>query len=80
MRKTYISEASLRLFSALLIMFSLGALSGCASTTLPWPDLSVSKDDADTALSKEEQDLLEQLLSHEQKTHRQDAVKEIEKR
>ncbi len=69
-----------KLLSCLLIIFSMGLFSGCASTTLPWPDLSVSKDEADSALSKEEQDILEQLLSKEQETHRADAVKEIEKR
>lgn len=64
-----------------LVMLAVVApLAGCASTTLPWPDLSVSRDEADSALTKEEQDILEELLSQKQKNHRDEAVREIEKR
>lgn len=56
------------------------ALSGCSSTTLPWPDLSVSSDEADGALNKEEQSLLDELLTDTQKNHDKDAVREIEGR
>lgn len=55
-------------------------LSGCSTTTLPWPSLSISKDDADEALTKEEQSLLADLLATSEKNHKQQAVEEIESR
>ena len=62
------------------LLFVMAVLSGCASTTLPWPDLSVSREEADDGLTKQEQSLLEEMLSSKQKNHRKDAVKEIEGR
>ncbi len=65
------------------IIAALGAallLSGCSTTTLPWPSLSISKDDADEALTKEEQSLLADLLASSEKNHKQQAVDEIENR
>lgn len=56
------------------------ALTACSSTTLPWPDLSISKDEPDGALTREEQDILKQLLADKQKNHKDEAVKEIENR
>ena len=58
----------------------MAVLPGCSSTTLPWPDLSVSRDEANDGLTKQEQSLLEEMLSSKQKNHRKDAVKEIEDR
>ncbi len=63
-----------------VFLFVMAVLPGCASTTLPWPDLSVSRDEADEGLTKEEQSLLEKMLSSKQKNHRKDAVQEIEAR
>lgn len=64
----------------LALMLGTSALSACSTTTLPWPSLSISKDDADDALSKEEQSLLADLLSSSEKNHRKDAINEIESR
>ncbi len=59
---------------------SLMAMAGCSTTTLPWPDMSISRDEANEALTAKEQDLLSELLDTQKKTHRQQAVKEIEGR
>ena len=64
----------------LMSAFSLMTLAGCSTTTLPWPDMSISRDEANEALTAKEQDLLSELLDTQKKTHRQQAVKEIEGR
>ncbi|GAA6213202.1 hypothetical protein NBRC116602_29430 [Hyphomicrobiales bacterium 4NK60-0047b] len=64
----------------IITALSLMSLAGCSTTTLPWPDMSISRDEADEALTAKEQDLLSELLDTQKKTHRQDAVKEIESR
>lgn len=56
------------------------SLAACSTTTLPWPSLSISRDDADEALSKEEQSLLADLLAASEKNHRKEAIEEIESR
>ena len=68
---------SLALVPSFLALLTLG---GCLTTTLPWPDMSISRDDADGALTAHEQNLLSELLDAQKETHRQDAVKEIERR
>jgi|GEM_PF-5743040 len=60
--------------------FSLMSIAGCSTTTLPWPDMSISRDEANDALTAKEQDLLSELLDTQKKNHRQEAVKEIEGR
>ena len=42
--------------------------------------MSISRDEANEALTAKEQDLLSELLDTQKKTHRQQAVKEIEGR
>lgn len=64
----------------IILMLALVFISGCSSTTLPWPDLSISRDEAEEALTKEEQSLLEELLTAQQKNHEKEAVREIETR
>ena len=68
---------SLALVPSLLALLTLG---GCSTTTLPWPDMSISRDEADEALTKKEQNLLSELLDAQKDAHRKDAVKEIEGR
>ena len=68
---------SLALVPSFLALLTLG---GCSTTTLPLPDMSISRDDADGALTAHEQNLLSELLDAQKETHRQDAVKEIERR
>jgi len=77
------SISSVLATKAIFVSACLGmmiTLSGCSTSTLPWPDLSVSSDEADEALSKKEQTLLDELLTNTQKTHDKDAVREIEGR
>lgn len=72
---------NIRRFLVLIIMGAgLLMLSGCSSATLPWPEFSIDRSEADEALTKSEQSLLEELLSTNQKNHQEDAVREIEKR
>ncbi len=65
---------------AMLIMLAVAVVTGGCSSTSLWPDLSISADEADEALTKAEQSNLEELLSETQKNHRQDALKEIKNR
>ena len=76
-RKTSVSN--LKTGVALIILAVALFTSGCSSTPL-WPDLSISADEADEALTKDEVSKLDELLSETQKKHRQDAIKEIQKR
>jgi len=69
-----------RLSVALIICVVTATFSACSMTTLPWPDLSISGDEADGALSKNEQSQLEKILSTNQKNHRAEAEREIEGR
>ena len=77
-------QNTLKLFSRIIMLgilvFVMAVIQGCASTALPWPELSVSRDEANDGLTKQEQSLLEEMLSSKQKNHRKDAVKEIEDR
>ena len=76
-KSSIVQKASKRI-AALIILGGTLVLSGCSTTTLPWPSLSISHDDGNEGLTKEEQSLLEQLLTTKQKNHRSDALREIE--
>lgn len=64
----------------MLALFLASSLSACSTTTLPWPSLSISKDEADDALTKEEQSLLAELLASSEKNHQKDTINKIEDR
>lgn len=75
------SKMSCRKIAALFAcLFGVLSLSGCSTTTLQWPSLSIEQNEADDALSANEQSLLADLLSSKQKHHRDEAVREIENR
>ena len=65
---------------AMLIILAVAVITGGCSSSPLWPDLSISADEADEALTKTEQSDLNELLSETQKNHRQDALKEIQNR
>ncbi len=69
-----------RLIVAIFVIVFALPVAGCSSTTLPWPDLSISHDEAEDGLSKNEQSQLEKILSNNQKHHREEAEREIEQR
>ena len=73
-KKLALSLALVPSFLALLMM------GGCSTTTLPWPDMSISRDEADGALTAHEQNLLSELLDAQKDTHRKDTVRELEGR
>lgn len=72
----FLKRASAVLFTVTLTI----GISACSMSTLPWPDLSISRDEANDGLSKVEQSELEKILTVNQKTHREDAKRDIEKR
>lgn len=77
---TAISANAKRIAMAFVIAgFALSG-AGCSMTTLPWPELNIAGDEADEALTKNEQARLEEILSANQKNHRKSAVQEIEGR
>lgn len=78
--KFIVSRKSCQILALLLGGLGLMNLGGCSTTTLPWPDMSISHDEANEALSSSEQDLLSELLDSKKKNHREEAVKEIEAR
>ncbi|MGE0613364.1 MAG: hypothetical protein AB7G34_17445 [Hyphomicrobiales bacterium] len=57
------------------------SLAGCAATeSLPYPNLGTVKRIKERILSKEEQDAAIKEMAETEKTHKQQAIKEIERR
>lgn len=76
----YIFRKSALVFTVSSALISALFLSGCSTTTIPWPTLSISHEEADEGLSKQEQSLLADLLDSSQKNHKREALKEIQGR
>lgn len=70
-----------RITRALALGAAIAISGGCAATeAIPYPKLSAVKKLKDKLLSKEEQDAAIQDMASEQKSHRAEAEREIEKR
>lgn len=76
----YFFRKSALIFALISTLLSVQFLSACSTTTIPWPTLSISHEEADDGLSKQEQSLLAELLDSSQKNHQKEALKEIEGR
>lgn len=62
-----------------VLLPAMASLSACSMAPV-WPNLSISRDEADEAMTKQEIEQLEKQLTTKQKKHAKEAINSIEKK